>query len=777
MPNLAPIRQRIRTFLTPDIRDFIVAESKDVSYKAIPAYGTPHPDKKKYPDHVFAFPQPADEQGLMYTLLYIMKRADQDAYNWEMQDAGVSDPKFLQVRRSYVTLRSEFNPTAPAMGETMPNVPKDRFPGAFVLADRQQRRSQDQELDTLFVVEDLTYIQKEIFTDVQPDPQSGIAYAITTTLYYRGEEITSGETTQAVELWFADPTHAYWSTDELGFGRTGKQLTDNWFAVTYGKVVDLDTIWEKGSDRLRPSKFYCPQDIVTSTVITANNTPGEPSAPGAGSGQSITVAQVGRIRRVKTTSQTGTPKVLKSLDLLPDDGVTYPKTEELVTLASVPEVVGNIDANGKVIEYQPLDGCDASKVTRQAVSLKNAHVKSVERLVPERFLADKSTRTVEVTQAGVETEPDQPTAVSKKRITVRQKGFVRKTETVEQIGTETPLPGLGLNASDGKLYVSKTEVVPRAAVPLTNGTISTDGTTIEYTPIDADWAQKTTATAVSIEPENRKRTSKLPPDRFYRDNQVASIELVSTGVTSPIVMPTVALGTDVDITQKGAIRTTRTITPPGPLAANKGSSFDERTGETFVESIEVVPIESVVPTFVGADGTLVSFQPLDANWSIKRTSRVASTLTRSWTEITNYEWPAVLTSLNLKVFNAKNGRGSVIYVSDKYKQGFNGPQQMQVSQYWQKDEPTVILPVNLVAEGFDYQSPLFNVRVPPCLHGGYIMRCLIGSSDPDWEAALDVEYFPPTTYTDWPAQVFWRESQPRYGGYLVTEYTINRPTP
>lgn len=774
MPNPSPIRQRIRTFLTPDIRDFIVAESKDVSYKEIPAYGTAHPDTTKYPNHKFAFAQPADDQGLLYTLLYVMERAAQDAYNWEMQDAGVSETKFLQVQRTYVTLRSSFSSTIPAMGASMPNVPTGKFSGTFVLADRQQRRSDDKELDTLFVVDVHTYIQKEILTDVEPDPQSGIANPVTTTLYYRGENITYNAVTKTVQEWFADPTSAYWATDSVGYGRTGKQLTDNWFAVSYGKIVDLDTMYEKESNRLRPSKFYCPQSISKSTTITANNTPGEPSAPSAALGSSITVGKVGRIEKITTIEQSGSPQVLKSLELLPDDGYIYPASEELVSSAAVPANKSFINSSGQAITFNNIDACNAAKVTRQAVSLENAYVKSVQRFIPEKFILNTATKTTETTETGVTGEPSAPTAQDRKRITVKHKGVIRNTETVEQIGTLTTLTGVS-SLDDGYAYPFTQKVVALSTVPSIRQVITSEGTIVEHSPLDANWAIEETKKVVSLEPAKQKVSSKLAPDRFLPTDQKSSTEITETGVVSDPVIPFVAPFSDVTVVQKGAIRKTTTTTQPGTPVPLYGTTVDKRTGETFIESTELVPASAVAPTEISSDGTVVIYEPIDANWAMKITRRAASTLTKTWTTDIDYEWPTVLLGISFKVWDRKEGAGSAVYPIPRYKKGFYEPQTATVSQYWQKAVPTIVPRPLMVAEGFTYRCPLYSITVPPCLHSTIRLECNINSSDPDWASATDAEVFAATRYTDWPDEIFWRLAEPFLGGYLVTEYRLQRP--
>jgi len=904
MPNPTPIRQRLRTFLTPDIRDFIVAESKDVAFREIPEYGTPHPDTRRYPHHLFAFAQPADDQGLLYTLLYVMERAEQDAYNWEMSDAGLEGTKFLQVQRSYVTLRSKFNSTTPAMGSAMPNVPAGEFSGTFVLADRKQRRSQDKELDTLFVVEDMTYIQKEVFADIEPDEISGIANRVTTTLYYRGESITHSATARTVEAWFALPSDNFWATDATGYGRTGKQLTDNWFAVSYGKIVDLDTQYEKTADRLRPDRFFCPKSVTQSTEITADNTPGEPIAPTAEIGQSVTVQKVGRIKKVSTTQQSGNPSVLRGTELLSDDGYIYPESEQLIAASAVTTSRLPIAVDGTVTSFQKLDACNALQVTRQAISPEDEHVKAASQLIPNEFLdSDKTDVRVE-TVLGVAGEPASPVADSKRAIKVRKKGVVEIKETTTQVGQTVALRGTSYLSDDGNAYPTRREILPASQVPAVRSQIQPDGTIETYEPSGANYVIKTRQVAASPEDEHVKAASQLIPAEFLDSEKTETLIETTFGGVGPPAAPTAVSKNSVRVRKKGAIEVKETTTqlgdvkilkgtsylpedgntyvtqreiipaaqaPPipatiqadgtvetyepsganhviktkrvvesplpgtakkvsqlapekffmdqrtlrtdtvtlavigeapdpapeakkskeveqrgkirrervteqiGDFAAVRSSSFDERTGESFLETEEIVDSASVVPVAISASGELTSFEGIDAKWSAKRKRQIVSTLERPWTEVINYEWPPVLIALDFVTWTRKDSR-TVIQPIVRYKQGFTGPQSVQVRQWWQKNQPPVIVPVSMISEGIQFWCPLYNISIPPCLHSTVALQCNIGSSDPDWAPQSFVQTFPATNVIDWPESVVWTESKPYLGGYLIHQYTLNRPS-
>ena len=232
--NPTPVRQRIKTFLTPRVEDFIVAEKVDITRREIPEYATPHPDSEKYPNHLFCFAMAADDQGLIDTFLYAMARESQDDYNWEFTDADISGSKFPAVKRTYVTLRSEFDPDSLAMGAVMPDTPAGKFAGTYVLADRVQSNSAGDELNSLFVVDTHTYIQKSSIAEIGVDPLNGKALYSTVTLYYASEIVSGGLT--AAQL-LAAPTNAFWGLQSDGTQRSGKQLSAEWIMVEQAQVV------------------------------------------------------------------------------------------------------------------------------------------------------------------------------------------------------------------------------------------------------------------------------------------------------------------------------------------------------------------------------------------------------------------------------------------------------------------------------------------------------------------------------------------------------------
>lgn len=240
--NPTPFRQRLLNFLTPKVQDFFVVETLgDINRTPVPAFGTPHKDAARYPNHRLALATQADDQGCSYTLVYVAPRADQDDYNWEYTAADIGGTRFKAVKRTYVNLRAEFTALTPTMGTVMPSGPDSTFTDTYVLAERRQLRSGDQEIDSIFVVEEQIFVKKVPLSNVTLSPEQGRSKRATTTLYYRGEVVpNSGGAT--VETLASNPQNAYWGQQA---GATGvfRELTsqsEDWFAITESTSIAGD---------------------------------------------------------------------------------------------------------------------------------------------------------------------------------------------------------------------------------------------------------------------------------------------------------------------------------------------------------------------------------------------------------------------------------------------------------------------------------------------------------------------------------------------------------
>jgi hypothetical protein len=189
--NLAPQRQRVLTFVSPSVADIIFFESIDAQRvgAAPPAYGTPHPDTKRWPDHVLVYVKTADEQGLVYQYFYAAKRAEQDKYNYEIG----SDDRLV---RTYVLKRDEYPdetrfPT-PVVGTEDSKFAKYVF--AFEFLDRSE-----QELDSIFVVVKRVYSVRETVA-YEFDRSVDRMVRITRTVIPTGTETGSAAAGRTIEI-------------------------------------------------------------------------------------------------------------------------------------------------------------------------------------------------------------------------------------------------------------------------------------------------------------------------------------------------------------------------------------------------------------------------------------------------------------------------------------------------------------------------------------------------------------------------------------------------
>ena len=172
----APKRQDTKNLPTPLVADILFSEIEDMTRRTFPEYGTAHPDATKWPNHKLCYIRSVENaRDGIYEFFYVADRANQDQYNWEFDKADIGGVTFDAVTRTYVTLRTTFDPVAPAMGTEMPNMPINKFIAAdYVLARRRQQRIGDKELDSLYVVDQHTYVKRCTIKTIGVDSINGL---------------------------------------------------------------------------------------------------------------------------------------------------------------------------------------------------------------------------------------------------------------------------------------------------------------------------------------------------------------------------------------------------------------------------------------------------------------------------------------------------------------------------------------------------------------------------------------------------------------------------
>ena len=250
----ASVRQSEKMFVTPLVGDVLFSERWVGQSRDVPAYSTAHPNTTRWPNHKFVFAKERGEPDAqdVYDFFYAADRPTQDLYNFEHTEADIGGTRFDAVRRTYVLPRATYTPDTPAMGATMPNSPTGMFTGTYVLAEVQQRRIGQQELDSLYVQVVRTYVKKVNIISNSFDEVFGGNLQTTETLYYRGETVSG----TAIETLFADDDNAYWGLTS-GVAREGRQISDNWFLVNARQVVPA-IIASTGRTYTTAIDFYWP---------------------------------------------------------------------------------------------------------------------------------------------------------------------------------------------------------------------------------------------------------------------------------------------------------------------------------------------------------------------------------------------------------------------------------------------------------------------------------------------------------------------------------------
>lgn len=292
-------RQRIIQFATPKVADLVVVEVVDSSKNVSSAdaadhvadtdgnFGQAHPDTLKFENFKLALIKNADDkQGQFQYWYYVKDRANQDDYNWEYQAAGGSSPLYDTVVRTYVLLRSSYDESTPALNSSLPTVDADPFTDAgsgydtaYRLFDKRQVRSGDESLDSLYVTEQRVYVKKVPIRRIDIDKEFDIPLRTKETIFYKSEipsktvlfgtsdttvaeanSLTTAATFAAGETAVVTntvpdpdvPNVQFWGTgafpistgsaNKFGILCSGRQLTDNWYALREEEVIKTDSI-------------------------------------------------------------------------------------------------------------------------------------------------------------------------------------------------------------------------------------------------------------------------------------------------------------------------------------------------------------------------------------------------------------------------------------------------------------------------------------------------------------------------------------------------------
>lgn len=241
--SVSPPAERVPviTWVTPkgrqDVLFYVPVQTTTLPKNSQWTYGDPYrPDPGKYPDHKLVHVSETDDKGWS-RWYYAAVREAQDDYNFEYASADLGGRRFPTVERRYVNLRSAFSPVTPGAGAAMPVTPGTLFQGqGYVLMGRTEERIGDERLDSLFVVERLTYVRKSTVVSIGTDPLNGEELYKATDFYYATEANVAGTGLTAAEL-FAAPGNAYWGLQSTGFQRSGQQVSADWYVIDNERII------------------------------------------------------------------------------------------------------------------------------------------------------------------------------------------------------------------------------------------------------------------------------------------------------------------------------------------------------------------------------------------------------------------------------------------------------------------------------------------------------------------------------------------------------------
>jgi hypothetical protein len=239
------------TDVANDRFEYFVREQPDASsplditnnprvYKAHPNYGTAHPDTENFPKHKLCYVKQADGEGLYYEYYYAAERHHQDNYNFEFSQADLGGNKYDTIVRTYVNLRSDFADTDGEYqaGDAMPAIPAYVFGDTYILLTRQQKRIGDQELDSLFVVEQRVYFNRVDIVNHNMDPATGGILSTVEKVVYRGESFNPpNDSAGLIEVITQQADYADWGLDTAGRNWEVEQLSNDWWKVTIQDVI------------------------------------------------------------------------------------------------------------------------------------------------------------------------------------------------------------------------------------------------------------------------------------------------------------------------------------------------------------------------------------------------------------------------------------------------------------------------------------------------------------------------------------------------------------
>lgn len=730
----APKRQDTKTFPTPIVGDVLFSQIEDRSRATFPAYGTPHPDSAKWPNHKLVFIRPVENaRDNIYEFFYCADRANQDLYNFQTGYETIGGILVPFVTRTYVTPRDTFDPDSPAIGSAMPRDPDNKFDVGYTLHTRRQIRSEP-ELDSLFVVSELTYILNT--------SASGKQY---------GEIVTMDTLTEVVVAENAAPSTgiAIISSEVSPIGN-GKAIRST-KSVTGGAWPDPVQV-EFGKEPVSPPSKYL--DYVTRQTTTKKVATIPASVV-------LTGDQVGK-SYVKETPDRAEERTITQSFNLNTTGVEeqiqqrpFVKVTTTVTPSQTPSLPATGNGSSSIV-YRS----GSVKLYENAVEVAEARVRTAGQEKDKRPFVELTTTKRYDTDGNVDT----PTGSSN---IVYDDGVVTVFEVNETTAAVVTLTkGTETNTQSWGTIV-ETRQYSSTANPVAGGSSSvvySDGSVTAY--------ERSSAITVTASGTNKD----VDPNSWGSLTWDGTYEKTSSGARSRQVWTN---GVD-----KVFLNENATVT----VAAGTYISAKD-VNPVFTEEQTVSYTKDAPESPPSAEGTvfnseMVYFLPAAGSTpAVKVYRNTTTTITakspRTYSDVIQYAVPSVLEAIVPLSFPRRDGATEVYYEA-RIKEGFTGSFLAEVTEYFANQpneiDESELNPFKPVPVSF--YTPFGTFKCEPTLHEDLSFVLTTGTLDPIYEYASQNISIPATTPTNYYGKTILAavNSQPYKGGFIVKEYRITLPS-
>ena len=275
-------------------------------------------------------------------------------------------------------------------------------------------------------------------------------------------------------------------------------------------------------------------------------------------------------------------------------------------------------------------------------------------------------------------------------------------------------------------------------------------------------------------------TNNLPPSEYFHELKVTEVtQRLSDAAALPTVTPggAVTLVRHDDEDTAAARRVIANFEATGQTILT-GQEFDERTGLVSPITRELVRHAGATGANIGTDGNYTEVQALNSQWAIKTTRKATAEVgtVRSWPDVENFYWPAVLTSWSFVPIYNRAGILDQIIFHHQMIDDYNGPCAVLYEESWTRTAPAAESTTRMIPTAIRLALVFARYNIPPCLHSAYTVTETSGTGHPRYPNFTNSVTFPATNFTTHPASIIGSVStRPYRGGYLKRKMTVYRP--